>query len=817
MEAKKREVSPNICLHCRLPVPAHRKHLKGGNDFCCNGCASVYRLLKENNLDYFYDLQKQDASGGIPATEAEDAKDFGWFDSPEFQDYHVHTSEEGNEKVAKIELFLEGIHCPACVWLLEKSPQIIPGLYGVRVDLSKSVAEVQYLSDRTTLSAIAAGFTRLGYRPHPFRGQQFARLRKKIEKTLLLSLGIAGACAGNVMIVSICLYAGIFGAQDVDYQQLFRWTAFAVSIPSVFWSARVFYKRAFAALMLGQVHLDVPVSIGILTAFIGSAIQTMRGSGEIYFDSVTVIIFLLLISRFLQFRAQHRAQDKTEMLFSLLPAHVHLSTENGITDVSLDAVRKDDVIEVFSGEVIPVDGIVQAGESLLDCSVINGESAPIHIRTGFPVYAGMKNISSPLSIAVTSTGDQTRIGRLSRLASDMQKSRPAVLHLVDRLSKWFVLFVCISGGLAFFLGYSHGVEEAFERLIALCIISCPCALGMATPLALSVALGNAARSGIHLRSTTAIEQIAKAKNLIFDKTGTLTKGDFRVYSIWGDESYIPLVISLEKFSSHVIAKSIISSFRDVASATETVSSVEEVIGKGIQGDVSGVLLQIGNSVFMSDHDVVLSSEAREEASRVARNGCTPVYVAIDGVLRMIIGMGDPLYEGVHEMVRDFQKRFRLYILSGDVPEVVYRIADKLSIPVSQAFGGMSPEDKVEKVRVLSSEASSIFFGDGSNDAAALATASAGIAMHGGAEASYLVADGFLSRPDIRLVSRLVHGSGKSMRVVYRGLLSSLLFNLTGCTLAVLGYISPLVAALIMPASSLIVVVLAFTQKSFLRD
>ncbi len=815
-DEKSKDEDTIICLHCGIKVPDYRKHLRKGREFCCNGCACVYSFIKDNKLDYYYTLQKQSESGGIPAVEAESPADLAWFDSTEFQDYHVHTYEENGEVLGRIELFLEGVHCPACVWLLEKSPEIISGLYKVRVDLSKSVAEIVFIKNKTSLSLIASEFTRIGYRPHPFRGHQFSRLRKKIENNLLLSLGIAGACAGNIMILSVCLYAGFFSDIDAQYQNLFRWTSFVLCIPSVFWSGRVFYRRAFAALSLKQVHLDVPISLGIISAFIGSAINTFRGAGEIYFDSVATIIFLLLVSRFLQFRAQHKSQEKTELLFSLLPSHVHLLEDEKVREASLDEVRKGSMIEVLSGEVIPVDGVIRSGESLLDCSVLTGESVPIQTSVEGLVYAGMKNISSPLRIEVTSTGEQTRIGRLARLASDMQKSRPAVLHLVDRLSRWFVMIVLLLAVVAFFCGLQHGLEEAFERLIALLIISCPCALGMATPLALSVALGNAARSGIHLRSTTVIELISKCRRCIFDKTGTLTEGKFNIHSIWGDRSVLPFLYELEKYSSHIVARSIVENLKNYASHSLMVRDVTETAGMGISAYVDDLFILAGNQLMMKTSEISIPQEAGEEVLRISESGCSPVYVSVNGELKLVLGLGDPIREGMKEVMAELQKSNEIYILSGDVIDVVRKVASTLDIPQPRVFGSMSPEDKVVKIKELNDQNVSIFFGDGSNDAAALASASVGIAMHGGAEASFVVSDGFFSRPDVRLLDKLFHGSRESMKVVYRGLASSFIFNIFGCVLAIGGYVSPLVAALLMPISSLIVVGLAFSQKSYIR-
>ena len=317
----KSKVEKAQCRHCDLPVPEYRRRADEAEQFCCSGCETVYKILSENNLDYYYHLKQESLAGGIPAAEPIAQKDLSYFDSEDFQQLHLRRWDEGGEQVASIELFLEGVHCPACVWLLERMPKLVEGIYKVRVDLTKSTAEVQFFPKRIKLSQVASKLTTFGYRPHPYRGANHAVLRRSAERRLLSAMAVAGACAGNVMLMSICLYTGVFGGDDGKYWSFFRWASLLITIPTVVWSGRIFYQRAFGALRMRQIHLDVPISLGILSAFVASAINTARGGGEVYFDSINVIIFLLLVSRFLQFRAQHRANEKAELLFSLLPSH----------------------------------------------------------------------------------------------------------------------------------------------------------------------------------------------------------------------------------------------------------------------------------------------------------------------------------------------------------------------------------------------------------------------------------------------------------------------------------------------------------------
>ena len=812
------EPKPVSCSHCRLPVPAFRVRPDSQEQFCCSGCQAVYTIIQQNNLGYYYELQENIPSGGIPAAIAEGKQEYQYLDSFDFQQLHLRRWEENGVKLSSTEFFLEGMHCAACVWLLEKLPQLLPGVVRVRADLSRAIIEVEYLENQRQLSEIAAALTKYGYRPHPYRGANHKLLRRQAERKLLSALAIAGACFGNVMLMAICLYSGMLGGEDGPYRDLFRWSSMILSVPAVFWSAQLFYRRAYGALKIGRIHLDVPISIGLLVAFFGSSYHTIIGRGEIYFDSVNVIIFLLLISRFLQFRAHSKASEKAELLFSLLPVEAHLCTPEGVVDLAIEQLVPDQQIEVRPGETVPVDGEILRGETLLDCSVLTGESEPIQVGAGQVVHAGMINSSSPIIIKVQSTGEKTRIGRLAQLASDIQRSKPPVLHLVDRLSKWFVLIVLTLALVGAILGSQHSYAEGFERFLALLLISCPCALGMATPLALSVAMGNAARVGIHLRNTGAIELASKIRTLIFDKSGTLTQGKFKLRKWWGDRELAGAILAIEQHSSHVIARSIAKELATLVEQPPRAEQITEKAGRGISGTVNQDLIAIGNLSFMTEQKLSLSDEVREQIQAVENEGLTAIIVAKNGRIEALLGLGDQLQEGAQEVISKLSGNgYASYIFSGDSLAAVNKSAALLQIPADHAFAELSPEDKLKLISEFEEGGrATLMFGDGVNDAAALARASVGIAVHGGAEASFLVADGFFSRPDLRLVTRFLDGAKNSMRTVYLGLGLSAVANVTGCFLAVSGSITPLVAALLMPISSLLVVGLAFSQQSFLR-
>lgn len=800
-----------LCTHCGLPVPPSRVLPQNSKQFCCNGCRSVHELIQQHGLNYFYDLRHETSSPSFPATNAGAKKEFAHYDSSEFEQLYVRTLESSPQRLARIELFLEGIHCSACVWLIERLPHVVPGVAHITVDFGRSTAVLEYQPDQVQLSSIAETLTRFGYRPHPYRGAQYASLRKEEERRLLSALGVAGACAGNAMLIAICLYAASFGFIDNRYWNFFRITSLFVALPTVVWSARIFYRGAFSSLRVRRIHLDVPISLGILVGFIASSINVWRAEGEIYFDSITMIVFLLLVSRFLQFRAQHKAAEKAEFLFSLLPRSAHRIRGSSVEDVPLESLQRGDIVEVRAGEGVPVDGVVLQGESLIDTAILSGESFPQAISVGSAVHAGVTNLSSVLRLEVVQTGEETRLGRISRLATDVLRHKPRIVHAVDRLSPWFVMIVLCAASIAFLLGLEQSPAEGIERFVAVLVISCPCALGMATPLAFSTAIGFAARIGIHLRGSDALEALRLVRHVVFDKTGTLTTGKLAVVEAHGDPEAFAAAAAVEAASAHPVAQAIVAHFRP---RTGELSQVSETPGKGISALLGGDHFIIGSEAYLQQLGRTSTGPLAHNVQAMREAGLSVVYIARNDVLVGVLGVGDPLQAEAAAAVAFLKRQgYLVHLISGDHPSVVERVAETLGIPQERASGSVAPEGKLQYIQNLGAN-SVLMFGDGTNDAAALAGAGIGIAAHGGAEPSLLVADAFFSRPDLRLVPAFILGAKRTLAKVRRNLLLSLSFNFLGISLALFGYISPLVAAILMPISSFVVVVSSFADNPF---
>ncbi|GAB4370292.1 MAG: heavy metal translocating P-type ATPase metal-binding domain-containing protein [Acidobacteriota bacterium] len=800
------------CAHCGLPVPAGLIRAGEPRQFCCEGCRTVWGILHDEGLARWYALRE--ASGAEPRPARVSGRSYEEFDDPAFAELHVRAAPGG---LLTCELYLEGVHCAACVWLVERLPRLVDGAVAVRLDVGRARARVTWDPTRTRLSAIARQLDRLGYPAHPFLGAEVEARARREDRGLLVRVGVAGAVAGNVMLIAVALYGGMFSGIDPALETFFRWASLVLTVPAVTWCASVFHRGALGALRARTLHMDVPVSLGIAAGFGWGAVNTVAGRGEIYFDSVTTLVFLLLVGRWLLRRQQRAAAGAAELLHALSPSVARLVADDGsCRDVPVASLVPGMRVEVRAGETIPADGAVVEGRALVDRALMTGETVPVPVGPGDEVEAGTVDRSGRLVLEVRAAGARTRLGRLLALVEEHARRKAPVVQLADRLSAWFVAAVLLLAATTFALWVRTGVGTAVDHAIALLIVTCPCALGLATPLAVSAAIGRAARAGLLVKGGDAIERVARPGVALLDKTGTLTEGRLEVVRWAGDEAVRPLVARLEACSAHPIARALAGADTASGSDASLPAEVRESTGAGISGRVDGRALVVGAPEWVVRF---CSSSPPEwfgpEIERATASGCTPVAVAADGAIVALAILGEPLRPGAKELVSRLRRHgYRVRLLSGDHPRTVRVVAARLGIAATDALGGASPEDKLRVVERAARKGHVVMVGDGVNDAAALAAASAGVAIHGGSEAALAAADVYVTRPDLRLLDELFVGARRTLAVVRRNLAFSLVYNVVGAGLAMAGYIHPLLAALLMPASSLTVIVSSYRARTF---
>jgi len=796
------------CSHCALPVPAALVESDGDLQFCCHGCRAVYAMIHDQGLGRYYDLIGEDEERGLPARTT--GRSYEEFDDPSFHELYVRPAVGG---LLATDLYLEGVHCTACVWLVEKVPVRLAGVAEARLDMRQSMARVVWDPAATRLSTIARFLDALGYAPHPYRGVRTREMRRREDRALLIKIAVAGAAAGNVMMLAAALYGGMWHGIADEYEALFRWVSLVLALAAM-GSASVFFRGALGSLRARALHMDVPITIGILAGFGWGAWATLSGQGEIYFDSVTTLIFLLLVGRYVQQRRQRAATDSAELLYSLSPSSARLIEAEAVRTVPLEALVPGMRVEVPAGDSIPVDGFVVAGQSDIDASLLTGESRPARVVEGDGVHAGTLNLSSRLEVQVLAAGENTRVGRLSRLVEESALRRAPVLRLADRISGVFVAVVLALALLTLLIWWRQGAGIAVDHAIALLIVTCPCALGLATPLAVSAAIGRAGSKGILIKGGDALEQLSRSGRVILDKTGTLTEGRMELVRWWGNESLKPLVRQVESMVAHPVAAALVRGLPEVEGTPEV--EVERAAdGSGVRGRIAGRELLIGSPAHVEQRTGRLSAAVDEIVVSYADEGLTPVLIACDGSVVAAAGIGDPLRPGSAAAVDELREMgWHVGVLSGDHPGVVAALGQRLGIPPEDRQGGATPEKKLGVVEAAAAEGTVVMVGDGVNDAAALSAATVGVAVHGGAEVAMAVADVFLTREGIESLGTLFRGARRTMNVIRLNLIFSLLYNVVGAALAITGLIGPLVAAVLMPLSSLTVITLSFRARTF---
>ncbi|HVZ48373.1 MAG TPA: heavy metal translocating P-type ATPase [Gemmatimonadaceae bacterium] len=789
------------CVHCGLDVPGPLRR-GDGPSFCCAGCEAAYAVINDAGLAAYYGFGVRRRSPVQASGRA-----FAEFDHPAFATLYVRERPDG---LGDVELYLENVHCASCVWLVERASLTVPGVASAELDVGRSRVRIVWDRAATPLSQIAQFLDSLGYVPHPYRGARGEEARRVEDRDALIRLGVAGALAGNVMMIAFAMYAGWFGGMEAGFERYFRWWSLALATPALVGPGRVFFRSALGALRHRRLHMDVPIALALAAGYLQGAVNTVRGAGPVYFDSVATLIFLLLVGRFLQQRAQRAAVDASELLASLAPSVARVVEGDAVREVPVEALLPGWTIDVRAGDTIAADGEVLAGSSRVDTSLLTGESRPVAVAPGAAVFAGTVNIVAPLRVRVTTSGEESRIGAILRDVEEGARRRSPVVRLADRAAGWFIAAVLGLALVTLGIWLARDPARAMDNTIALLVVTCPCALALATPLAMTAAIGRAAGRGILIRGGDALEALAGHGTLILDKTGTVTEGRLAVVDWTGSDHVRRLVVALERHSRHPIAAAITRAWE--AGPLPAATDVHETLGGGLTGCVAGNTVVAGSRAFVRRH-LRDASVAMPDAA----DGCTGAWIAVNGAFAGVVSLADPVRAGAADAVEELRRRgWAVELLSGDTPLVAGRAARALGLPEAAARGGASPEAKRDRVRDALRAGPVVMVGDGVNDAAAMAVATVGIGVHGGAEACLATADIFTTRPGLAPVVELIRGARRTRWTVRAGFAVSIAYNIAGAALAMTGRVDPLLAAVLMPASSISVVLLAWRAPTFAR-
>ncbi|MEN8617720.1 heavy metal translocating P-type ATPase [Shewanella baltica] len=783
------------CFHCQEPVLTGQQFVTRINDcdelMCCPGCQAVSQAIVDAGLLSYYKFRTEPGSKQN-ALVPEALTQFSAYDLPEVQQDFVHSE----DNIESVSLSIDGITCAACAWLIEHKVKQLTGVSQVLVNSTTQRAMISWDKHTVKLSDILGQISRIGYQAAPYQVDEQELNNKLNSRKFLLRLGLAGFATMQVMMFALALYTGYFTDLDVQYRDYFRWVSMLFATPVVLYSAQPFYFSAIRTLLSGKLNMDVSVSIAIGGAYVASCFATVNGTGEVYFESVSMFTFFLLLGRYFEQKARQKASVSSSNLHKLVPLTAHLVNDNGQEDIPAKKLRLNDVILVKPGEMIAADGVVIEGHTSINEAMLTGEQMPIEKTVASQVYAGTINVDQPIKVSVTALGQDQLVAEIIRLQELASNTKPAIALLADKLSRYFSGTILTIATITYLVWHQISPEDAFWVTLSVLVATCPCALALATPTAVTCATAIFTRLGIITRKAGVFEKLPQIKHVVFDKTGTLTCGTLSIgqtqcMADLTKTQALAIAAALEAGSRHPIAAAF-AVFADNALATE---EVHHEVGFGVRGRIDGTDYLIGNAVFTG-----ASIDTRDPAQKIwlARSCNEQLEVLASFEIQDNIRQDS---KATVEMLK--QQGCRISIASGDSSGHVHQLAKELGI--DDVHSGLTPADKLALVTRLQQHTRVAMFGDGINDAPVLAGADLSVAMGSGSAIAKNSADLILLGDHLSRFTQAVSVAKLTTQIIRQNLAWALGYNALILPLAVTGHVAPYIAAIGMSASSLIVV------------
>ena len=789
-------MSAGACFHCALPVdPRDQYHVEIDGELkpvCCPGCKAVAELIRDTGMSNYYTMRDAPQPGvGRPAN---DAAEWPVYDREDM----LAAFAESSDGMAEATIYAGGMYCSACSWLIETTMARMPGIVSADINPVTHRLRVRWHTADVGLGGILATLANLGYDPQPLAPESAARPELLEQRAALKRLLVASLGMMQVMMFAVGLYAGDFQGMKPDMQYFLRWVSLAVTTPVVFYSARPFFTSAWRGIVARAPGMDLPVSIAITAAFAGSIYMTITHGPSTWFDSVVMFVFFLTLGRFLEMRARHRSIDRSAALSNVLPNTVTRCGEDGQTTIPSSQLVAGDIVLVRPGESIAADGVLVDGDTAVDEALLTGEASPRPKSIGDPVLAGSINLDSMIQLRVETTGSDTTLGTISRMSERARYTRPTVVQIADRIASYIVVAILVIAAAVGTFWYITAPDRAFVVTLSVLVVTCPCALALATPAAFAAAGTRLAQLRLLVTNGNAIEALARSTRILFDKTGTVTRGVPVIEAIevlddgFDSEQCLRIAAALETVSTHPIASAFRTYEKDVAISDQSVA-----VGNGVSGTVDNEVWRLGRAEFAG-----------------AAAAATGVYLGVDGRLVARFSISDELREDAADTISHLAELgLRAGLISGDGEAAVRHTAGKLGI--ADYHANCSPEDKLEIIRTAQQNGETVIMvGDGINDAPVLAGADASIAPAHGALLAQISADIVLVGHDLSPVATAIKLSRQTLKIVRQNLAWAIVYNAAALPLAALGYVPPWAAAIGMSASSLIVVLNALRLNRF---
>jgi heavy metal translocating P-type ATPase len=817
------------CALCGLPVGRSKAAQRvNGEDlpFCCQGCLHVFLILfnRPDGVPLNFketDLYRTCIESGIIPRDENDLISRELTSGAGEEAVSRAPGQEGMGYVDDMAVKVEGMWCPACAWLIEEVLRKTQGILDVRAFFLSDTVQVKYLPQSLSAETLLEKIRGLGYRASRFTDSEG---RSSEKKDLLLRLGISSFLTANVMMISFALYFGFFEDLTREGVGYLSYPLAVLAAPVLFYAGYPILRRGLAGIRYGNPSMDTLIAVGAAATFFYSVVQAAKGSLNVYFDTASMLITVVLLGRTIEVHAREKVSGGISELYRLANRKVRLRTQYKERWVSPEAVSPGDEFSVVAGEMIPLDGRILGGQANVDESILTGESKPLRKRIGDEVMGGGRVMEGSLILRSTRVARESSLGQMIRMMEETLSTKNPFEVFSDRLMHWLVpLVLVLAGGTAFYLHWTgEPLDVALLRAVTVLVITCPCALGIASPLAKVAAIGVGRAKGILIRDPLALERVKNLDVFVLDKTGTMTKGDFSLQKVItyhvSEEEALRLVAAVEVHSDHFIAKETVRKAREKGIPFEKATGFESLDGEGVRGVFGEKEIFIGSRDLMRTQGMEIPSSLDQDALVVESQGATVTFFAWDRNVQGLLSFGDSVKEGGREVIQGLRaKGIKIYLVSGDSEQTTRAIARELG--VDGFLGKALPKDKVEVIKRLQGEGLRVgMVGDGVNDAAALAQADVGFALGAVASISKDHADVILMGDTPARILDVIDLSSLTMQTVRQNLFFAFFYNALGIPLAMAGLLNPLVAVFAMFASSLSVIgnTLRIMRKSNVR-
>ncbi len=782
------------CYHCGETCPDDRIRFEE-KTFCCEGCKMVYSILNESGLCEYYNLNE---NPGINLAFKTRKDKFAFLDDEKIQNKLVSFR---NDKQVQVTFYLPQMHCSSCLYLLENLHRLDAGVISSKVNFTRKEADIAFLHNETSLRKIAEVLTAIGYEPY-ISLSDLKEARPGIDRSMIYQLGVAGFCFGNIMLMSFPEYLGI-DASEAVLRNIFRWINFGLAIPVLLYSALPFYESSWKSLRHRFLNIDAPIALAIIITFIRSAVEVIEGSGGGYFDSMTGIVFFMLAGRILQDKTYRQLSFERDYT-SYFPIAVSAVKDGKETPVALPDIKPGDTLIIHNEELIPADGILTKANALIDYSFVTGESLPVLKETGELLYAGGRQTGGNIEVLVVKEVAQSYLTRLWNRDEFNKTGKQQSVSFVHLLSRYFTYLVFFIAAVTALYWQWNDPSKTWPAVTAVFIIACPCALLLSNTFTNGNILRILGSNHFYLRNAQTIEDIAKATHIVFDKTGTLT-ATHQQDIIYDGRTLNSLqqkqVAALAACSSHPLSKALASYLDNRLNEVE-VTAFRETAGSGIEGFANDDYIKIGSYSFVTGINTGLQSG-------------TAVFVSIQNKLYGSFVFSNHYREFIPGLVKKLRKEYRLSVISGDNETEKENLEKLLGRDATLLFK-QQPEDKLNYIKQLQQKGEKVMMiGDGLNDAGALKQSDIGIAVTEHTGNFTPSSDAIIEAKKMSALAKFINLCKANRRIVISSFVLSIAYNITGLYFAVQGNLSPLIAAVLMPASSLSILLITFGSSSFL--